>query len=207
MEIRTIAVIGAGKTGRSIALAAVNGGYRTILEDISRAVREQGLSWIQHALDEAHSSGTIPASPKKGLFSLLTTASAAEDACREADLIIEAVPEEMEMKTELFTIFDKFAKPGAIFATSASSLSIAEMASVTLYRERCIGMRFSRQAGAKLLLELVKGPDTSEETVASCREVGRRIGSEVVEVQEPVSGVMAATPDAGCRIQRKEAGS
>jgi len=107
-----------------------------------------------------------------------------QDAIRDADLIIEAVPEEMEMKLELFTIFDKFAKPNAIFASNTSSLSITDMSDVTVCRDRCIGMHFFNPVPKMKLLELVKTPFTSEETLATCREVGRRMGKEVVVVKD-----------------------
>ncbi len=109
----------------------------------------------------------------------LVTANSAEDASRDADLIIETVSDEMEMKIELFTIFDKFAKPGAIFASTTTSLSITDLAAVTFCPERCIGMRFFTQAHAAARLELVKGRETSKETIAACREVGRLMGKEV----------------------------
>ncbi len=83
------------------------------------------------------------------------------------------------MKIELFTIFDKFAKPGAIFASTTASLSIADLAAVTFCPERCIGMRFSTNARGDGCLGLVKGRETSGETVAACREVGRRMGKDV----------------------------
>jgi 3-hydroxyacyl-CoA dehydrogenase len=114
----------------------------------------------------------------------LTTAASAEDASREADLIIEAVADEMEMKIELFTIFDKFAKPGAIFASTTTSLSISEMAAVTFCPERCIGMRFFGDAPNANRLELVKAGETSEETIAACREVVRRMGKQVLVTRE-----------------------
>jgi 3-hydroxybutyryl-CoA dehydrogenase len=94
-------------------------------------------------------------------------------------LIIETVSDEMEMKIELFTVFDKFAKPGAIFASTTTSLPITDLAAVTFRPERCIGMRFFTDAQAAGRLELVKGRETSEETVAACREVGRRMGHKV----------------------------
>jgi 3-hydroxybutyryl-CoA dehydrogenase len=92
---------------------------------------------------------------------------------------METVSDEMETKIELFTVFDKFAKPGAIFASTTTSLPITDLAAVTFRPERCIGMRFSTGTQATGRLELVKGCETSEETVAACREVGRRMGLEV----------------------------
>jgi 3-hydroxyacyl-CoA dehydrogenase len=84
----------------------------------------------------------------------------------------------------MFTIFDKFAKPGAVFASSSPSLSIAELAAVTFCPERCIGMRLISSPRAENALELVCAPQTSEETVARCREVGRQMGKEVIVVAE-----------------------
>jgi 3-hydroxyacyl-CoA dehydrogenase len=169
-EINTIAVIGAGERGREIASAALLAGYRTILEDVSQPRLEQAAAAFSRLGDEA--------------CSRLVTASTVEDALRDADLIIEAVAEEMEMKIELFTIFDKFAKPQAILASSSPVLSIGDMASVTFCAERCIGMRFSPSAGGKNILELVRAPETSQETVAACSEVGRRMGKEVMVMRE-----------------------
>lgn len=184
MEVKTIAVIGAGTMGRGIAYALTVGGYCTVLEDISHAVLEQSVRWIRQALEEGVARGKIDAATRELALRNLTTANKVEDAIREADLIIEAVPEEMEMKLELFTIFDKFAKPKAIFASNTSSLSITEMSDVTLFRERCIGMHFFNPVPKMKLLELVKTPFTSEQTVAICQEVGRRMGKEVVVVKD-----------------------
>ena len=179
MEIRTIAIVGANDTGRSVAYFAALAGYRTILEDISPSALEQGIAWIALRLDEEFALGKIDAGTRDTALANLSTANSAEDASREADLIIEAVTDEMEMKIELFTIFDKFAKPGAIFASTTASLSIADLAAVTFCPERCIGMRFSTNARGEECLVLVKELETSEETVAACREVGRRMGRDV----------------------------
>src|SRR5260221_12696754 len=116
-DIQTIAVIGAGDVGREIALACLLGGYRTILEDISESRLERAAAWIA---DRANASAQAS--------SRLRTASNVEEAVREADLIIEAVAEEMGMKGEMFTIFDKFRKPETIFAGSSASTSIVEVA-------------------------------------------------------------------------------
>jgi 3-hydroxybutyryl-CoA dehydrogenase len=184
MEVKTIAVVGAGTMGRGIAYAAAFGGYRTVLEDISRQVLEQALVWIRQSFEEGVTRGKVAAGVRDKYFSLITTAGTVEDAIRDADLIIEAVPEELEMKLELFTIFDKFAKPGAIFASNTSSLSITDFTDVTVSRDRCIGMHFFNPVPKMKLIELVRTPQTSDETVATCREVARRMGKEAVLVNE-----------------------
>src|SRR3984885_4445216 len=90
----------------------------------------------------------------------------------------------MEVKLEIFTIFDKFARPGAILASNTSSLSITEMATITFRTENCVGMHFFNPVPKMKLLEIVRALETSDETVAACAEVGRRMGKEVVIVRE-----------------------
>ncbi len=124
MEIKTIAIVGAADLGRRVAYATALAGFRTILEDISPSALEHGIAWIAWTLDENVSSGKVGAAARDAALANLSTVSSAEDASREADLIIETVSDELEMKLELFTIFDKFAKPGAIFASTTTSLSI-----------------------------------------------------------------------------------
>jgi 3-hydroxybutyryl-CoA dehydrogenase len=179
-EIKTIAVVGAGELGREIAMAALLAGYRTILEDVSESRITRAAAWIAEraALDV-------------DALSRLVLAAEIESAVREADLIIEAVAEEMEMKIEMFTIFDRFAKPGAIFASTSPTLSIAELAAITFCPERCIGLRFASVSANAIELELVLAPATSEATVAACREVGRRMRRDVIVISE--SGCASGT--------------
>ncbi len=184
MNVKTIAVIGASTMGRGIAYAAALGRYNTILEGVSRQMLEQSITWIQQSFEEGVARGKVEGGVRDKALSLISTASNVEDAIRDAELIIEAVPEELEMKLELFTIFDKFAKTGAIFASSTFSLSITDFTDVTVSRDRCIGMHFSNPVPKMKLIELVRTPHTSDETVAICCEVARRMGKEVVIVNE-----------------------
>ena len=184
MDVKTIAVIGAGAMGRGIAYAAALGGYKTVLEDVSPRVLEQGVAWIRQSFEEGVTLGEVEASARDRTLSLITTAGNVEEAIRGAELIIESVPEELEMKLELFTIFDKFDKTGAIFVSNTSSLSIADFTDVTVSRDRCIGMHFFNAVPKMTLIELVKTPYTSEETVAICRQVAGRMAKEVVIVSE-----------------------
>jgi 3-hydroxybutyryl-CoA dehydrogenase len=200
MDVRTITVIGAGAMGREIAYASVLAGYKTIVEDVVSSRLEQALAWIGKSLDADVAERRVGESVRSAALANLSTANTVENAVREADLIIETVAEEMEMKIELFTIFDKFAKPGAIFASSAASLSITEMAEVTFCPERCIGMRFVAADSGARRLELVRGLETSDETVAACCEAGRRMGREVVVLRE------ADASAAGC-AELKSAGA
>jgi 3-hydroxybutyryl-CoA dehydrogenase len=184
MDVNTIAVIGGGTMGRGIAYAAALGGYRTILEDVSREMLDQGVAWIKRSFEEGVSRGKVKPSVRDSALAQLTMAASLEDGCRDADLIIEAVPEEIAMKIALFETFDKCAKPHAIFASNTTSLSITEIAAVTSRPERCIGMHFFNPVPKMKLLEMIRALETSEETIATCREVGRRMGKEVVLVRE-----------------------
>ena len=189
MEVSTIAVIGAGALGREIAYAAALGGYKTVLEDISPRVLEEAMAWIRRCFAKGVALGQFEASGGDKALSQLSTAADVKDAIRDAELIVETVPEELEMKLELFTIFDKFAKASAIFASTASSLSITDFTDIVVSRERCIGMHFSDSVAQRKRIALVRTPYTSEETIAVCREVARRMGKEVAVVNEAPQNV------------------
>jgi 3-hydroxybutyryl-CoA dehydrogenase len=184
MDVKTIGVIGAGTMGRGIAYAAALGGYRTILEDVMPEMLINANAWIAHTFDEGIKRGKLTSEAASAAISRIATSSSVEDVCREADFLIEAVPEEMELKLELFTLFDKFAQPNAVLASNTSSLSITEMAEMTYRPELCVGMHFFNPVPKMRLIEIVRAPKTSDETIAACREVGSRMGKEVVVVKE-----------------------
>ena len=184
MNVGTIGVIGAGTMGRGIAYAAALGGYHTILEDVMPEMLAKGTTWIQQALEEGVQRGKVSREDAAAALSRTTTCSSVEEVCREADFLIEAVPEEMELKLELYTLFDKFAKPNAVLASNTSSLSISEMAEMTYRPELCVGMHFFNPVPKMRLIEVVRAQKTSDETIAICREVGARMGKEVVVVKE-----------------------
>jgi 3-hydroxybutyryl-CoA dehydrogenase len=184
MEVKTIAVIGAGTMGRGVAYAAALGGYQTILEDVSDSVLAKALAWIRDAFDEGVRRGKIEPATRDAALGRITTSLVADEAIRDAELIIEAVPEELEMKLELFTIFDKFAKPGAIFASNTSSLSISDFTDIVIARDRCIGMHFFNPVPKMRLVEIVRTPHTSDDTVATCLAVAHRMHKETVIVHE-----------------------
>ena len=116
-EVRTIAVIGAGPVGRAIAQLAARGGYRTILEDLLPNALRRAESEIRTQLDRAVASGGVSADAAGAAFSRLEFAGTVEDAARPADFVIEAVPEELESKIEIFTLLDKICRPGTILAS------------------------------------------------------------------------------------------
>jgi 3-hydroxybutyryl-CoA dehydrogenase len=184
MSIRTIAIIGAGTMGRGIAYASALGGYTTVLEDVSDSMLAKATAWIRESLDEGVQRGYLDASARDAALACITTSQVVDQAIRDAELIIEAVPEELEMKLELFTIFDKFAKPNAIFASNTSSLSISDFSDIVLHRERCIGMHFFNPVPKMKLVEIIRTPYTSDETVTACVAVATRMGKETVIVNE-----------------------
>lgn len=183
MEVKTIAIIGATELGCRVAYFAARAGYRTVLEHVSVPALEQGMASVTAMLRAEHAATAEPGSPRLDLGQLSTSTSV-EDAAREADLLIEAVADDLEMKLELFTVFDKFAKPGAIFASTTNRFSITDLGDMTFCGERCIGMRFSVVDGGAEGLALVRGRATSDETVAACREVGRRMNLQVTETED-----------------------
>ena len=111
-------------------------------------------------------------------------AGSVEEAAREADLVIEAVPEEMESKIEIFTLLDKICRPATILASNTSSLSITEIASVTYRAKKCVGMHFFNPVHKMKLLEVVRALETDEDTLPTAVEVGKRMGKEVVVIKE-----------------------
>ena len=183
-EIKTIAVIGAGIMGRGIAHTAALGGYRTILEDILPASLRKAESEIRSNLDKAVELGKVKKDDADAAFRRLEYAGSVEEAARAADLVIEAVPEEIESKIEIFTLLDKICRPATLIASNTSSLSITEIASVTYRASKCLGMHFFNPVHKMKLLEIVRALETDDETLAAAVEVGRRMGKEVVVVKE-----------------------
>jgi len=165
-EIRTVAVIGAGVLGRGIAHAAALAGYRTILQDILPSRLRKAEAELRKDAEGQTDTAAL---------ARLEYATTVEEAARQADLVIEAVPDELESKIEIFTLLDKICKPETILVSNTFTLSITEIASVTYRAQKCIGMRFTSRVQAMPRVELMRGRETSEETVQACAEVRRRI--------------------------------
>ncbi|HJT01543.1 MAG TPA: 3-hydroxyacyl-CoA dehydrogenase NAD-binding domain-containing protein [Terriglobales bacterium] len=189
MEVHTVAVIGAGAIGRGIAYAAALGGYRTILEDILPAALRRAETEIRNNLDKAVELGALAAPAAQAALGRLEFARSVEEAARQADLVIEAVPDELESKLEILTLLDKICRPATILATNTSALSVSEIASVTYRAPRCVGMRFINPM-QDTRLEIVRGRETDEETTMTAAEVGERMGkkTEVIKEREPMIG-------------------
>jgi len=182
--IKTVAVIGAGIMGRGIAHAAALGGYRTILEDILPTTLRKAETEIRANLDQAVELGKVNADAANAAFARIEYGSSIDEAARQADLVIEAVPEELESKIEIFTLLDKICRPATILASNTSSLSITEIASVTYRAQKCVGMHFFNPVHKMKLLEVVRALETDAETLAAVVEVGKCMGKEVVVVKE-----------------------
>jgi 3-hydroxybutyryl-CoA dehydrogenase len=163
-QVQTIAVIGAGIMGRGIAHAAALGGYRTILEDLLPGALRKAETEIRANLDKAVELGKVTSPDADAAFRRLEYAGSVEEAAREADLVIEAVPEEMESKIEIFTLL--------------------EIASVTYRAKKCVGMHFFNPVHKMKLLEVVRALETDDESLATAVEVGKRMGKEVVVIKE-----------------------
>ncbi|HVZ61117.1 MAG TPA: 3-hydroxyacyl-CoA dehydrogenase NAD-binding domain-containing protein [Terriglobales bacterium] len=182
--IQTIAVIGAGPIGRGIAHAAASGGYRTILEDILPASLRRAQGEIRNSLETGIERGVLTRADAEAIGSRIEYAGNIDYAAREADLVIEAVPEEMESKLEIFTLLDRTCRPNTILASNTWALSITDIASITYRSQNIVGMRFSQPVEAMEKLEVVQALGTSPETLAAVVEVGRRMGKIVVIVPE-----------------------
>lgn len=178
-EIQTVAVVGAGVMGRRIAHLAALAGYRTILEDILPATLRKAENEMRSSLGEAIESGQISKAEADAALGRLEYASTVEQAAREADLVIEAVPDELESKLEIFTLLDKVCKPQTILACTSPSLSVTDIASVTYRPRKALGMRFNSK-----LIEVVRTSETDAESIAACADVAHRMEKEVVVVSE-----------------------
>lgn len=170
MAIQTIAVISAGEAGRGIAFLGAKAGYRVVLVDLS-GQRDAAMEYLKAHLDAT-------------ALSQIQLERSIEDGVREADLVIEAAPEDMETKLEIFTILDKSAPPRSILASTTSALSITEISSITLRAERMLGMHFFAPVAESPLLEIVRGLETGEEALAAGEEVGRRMGKQTVRLKD-----------------------
>src|SRR5438477_12843832 len=165
--------------GRGIAHASALGGYRTILEDLLPGALRRAEGEIRANLDKAVELGKATKEDADAAFGRLEYAGSVEEAAREADLVIESVPEEMESKVEIFTLLDKICRPDTIIVANISELSITEIASVTYRARKCLGMRFPGPRDKAKRLEIIRGMETDDETVAAVMEVGRRMGMEI----------------------------
>ena len=182
--VSTIAVVGAGIMGRGIAYAAALGGYRTCFQDASHEALDRSMDELSALLEKGVVLGKVDGAAAAAARKRLHPMRSLEDAAREADLVIEAVPEQIALKLEIFATLDRSAPPNAILASNTSSLSITEMAAATSRPAKMVGMHFFNPVHRMKLLEVVRGLETSEETIGAAVAVGERMGKEAVVVRE-----------------------
>ena len=170
--------------GRGIAHAASLGGFRVMLQDVNSEMLENALEGIRKEMQRAVERDRLDeGAMREGLERIAPTESLKE-AVEEADFVIEAVPEEMELKLEIFGRLDERCPERAVLATNTSTMSPTEIAAATSRPERCIAMHFFNPAHKMKLVELVRGLETLDETVDAARDVAERMGKETVEVEE-----------------------
>jgi 3-hydroxybutyryl-CoA dehydrogenase len=182
--IRTVAVLGAGTMGRGIAHVAAVAGYTTHLYDPFPGALEKAQASIHKNLDKGVELGKVASEVALRAKAGLRLAPDLAGAVAQADLVIEAAPEEMALKVATFEEVAKAVPEHALFASNTSALSITEMAAASGRPRRFAGMHFFNPVHVMKLLELVRGLETSEETLAAMREVGVKMGKEVVVVKE-----------------------
>lgn len=183
-EIQTIAVIGAGIMGRGIAHVAALGGYRTILEDILPAALRRAEDEIRGNLEKAVELGKVKKDQADAAMERLEFATSLEDAARQADMVIEAVPEEFDSKEEIFRLLDRICRPNTVLASNTSSLSVTEIAAVTERPEKVVGMHFFNPVHKMKLIEIIKAAKTDDISLQAAITVGRRMGKETVVINE-----------------------
>lgn len=189
-EVRTIAVIGAGTLGRSIAQAAALGGFRTILEDILPTALRKAEDAIRAELGRAVTDGTFDQSEADAALARIEFASNLEDAARDSDMVIESVSDELESKLEIFVLLDKLCRPDTIIVSNTHTQSITELSSVIYRAPNCIGMRFPRPPVHSSLLEIVRGLETSESTASAALEVARRMKKDPIVLRETPGAIV-----------------
>ena len=184
MSIQRVAVIGAGTMGAGIAQVCAQAGWETNLYDAFPEGLERGMNRIAAFWEKGIARGKTTLEQRDAWATMLTPVSELAEAVREADLVIEAVPEIPELKHEIFAKLDQLAPSHAVLGTNTSSLSIADIASTTNRPGKVIGMHFFNPVPIMKLLELVRHDATSEETIALAESAGSAMGKTTILVKD-----------------------
>lgn len=184
MDIRTVTVVGAGTMGAGIAQTCAQAGYRTHLHDAIPAGLDRGVARIQEFWDAGIAKGKTTPAQKAAWLANLDWRTPLKDAVAASDLVIEAVPEHLDLKQAVFRDLDKWAPAHAVLATNTSSLSIAQIAAATKRPESVVGMHFFNPVPLMKLLEIVRHGKTSEATVTAARAVGERLGKTCIVAKD-----------------------
>jgi len=184
MEIRRIAVLGAGTMGHGIAHAAIAGGYETRMYDVSEAAVEKGRAAIEQIARKGVELGKISAAEAGTMLGRLMATASLGGALDGADFVIEAAPEKIDLKLRLFADIQRFAPAEAVIATNTSALSVTEMAGSLTNPRRAAGMHFFNPVHKMKLVEIVQALESAPETLQAIEHVANTMGKETVLVRE-----------------------
>ena len=184
MDVKTVAVIGAGTMGHGIAHSAMAAGFTTVLHDVSPAQLDRGKAAIETVIQKGVELGKVAADEAAAMRGRLRLATVIADAVGEADIVIEAAPEKIDLKLSLFREVEAAAPAHAVLASNTSALSITEMSAVLANPARMGGMHFFNPVHRMKLIEVVKALDTSPATIAVMEGVAAKMGKETVLVKE-----------------------
>ena len=184
MGIRQITVLGTGTMGRGIAYLSAVAGFDAVLFDVDEGALGAARSAIESILRKGVEKGKLPESDAAQALARVQLVPDLEPAVRGADLLIEAVPESYELKTELFAQADLFCGPDTILASNTSSISITQLASNVERRDRFVGMHFFNPPHLMKLIEIVRGDRTSDATIDQVRAVAERMGKTPIVVRD-----------------------
>lgn len=182
--IRQIAVIGTGTMGRGIAYLAAVSGHDTVVFDSDRAALDGAKAWIESTLMKGVERSKLTSEAADGALSRVHLATDIEPAVRGADLIIEAVPENLQLKSDIFAQADLFCSEETILASNTSSISISKLAGNVERRDRFIGLHFFNPPHLMKLIEIVRGERTSDETVAEMQALAKKMGKDAIVVRD-----------------------
>jgi 3-hydroxybutyryl-CoA dehydrogenase len=182
-----IAVVGAGLMGAGIAQVSAQAGYRVVLQDVTDAAVDRGMRSIEASYAKFVSKDRMSAGDADAALDRITTTTDLH-AVDSADLVVEAVFEQLEVKTELFAALDGIAKPGAVLASNTSALPITRIAAATDRPESVVGTHFFSPVPLMRLCELVRGYKTSDQTLETARQFAEGVGKSVVVVSRDVAG-------------------
>jgi len=183
MGIKTIGVVGSGLMGRGIAQVGASNGYKVILQDVAEKALENAMKNITLELEKGITRGKTTQEQKDLALGNITTTTSLEDF-KLVDYVIEAAPEIIEIKQNIFAALDKICADHVILASNTTSLSITEIASATERPDRFIGMHFFNPVHKMKLIEMVNGLETSKETTKISYELGKSFQKEVVTIKE-----------------------
>ncbi|MCG5250252.1 3-hydroxybutyryl-CoA dehydrogenase [Brevibacillus agri] len=183
MNVQTIMVIGAGQMGSGIAQVAAQAGFRVYLNDVQQPFVERGLATIAKNLSRNVEKGKLSEDDKQAILSRLVVSTDLADAA-EADFVIEAVTENMAVKTGIFSKLDEVCPPHTILASNTSSLPITEIAAVTKRPEKMIGMHFMNPVPVMKLVEIIRGLQTADEVYQLTEDLSKQMGKVPVSVND-----------------------